>query len=841
MTKPMRTLLLFSLLLILGIQAQAQIPVDNPYRSRFNHVMPAAPFHWTDSIRWDVIVNINDYANLVKRIKDPGTLNDEDSLNDWKDAFYAAQTALVNAGGGVLYFPKLPQRYDGPGGVEPGKDSAYFFSDHLFLKSNVILRGETPAPNQMDARLNTFAPPTYFEFPLYNYTGTNDVPNSTAFKEITVDTAGIVGRGKPGFRNIGIVYIDINRGRFAAHPTFRDTTIGSITYSVAVEKPRNVLVLGMRSNNVAIPDLSIPSAILPASKTWHRWPWRFAANVDVYVAANCIVAGCRMNDYQNNARNNLRRIQDNSFPQAGYVPNPATNQPACFPSPDQAKFNYNNHYGIILNRLKKTGYNTTKGFVSNASPQQEPELYAPGNEVVDCWVYKTSRVGIHAAGLGLKIKGNVIEDSPTKETSIGPTGASCLNASYPDCNTPTFENRGIDFCGWGVTIDSNTTTAYRVKLLPSDKHSSDGEGWYFQGASGSTARDITITRNKFIGNFNGLCDVLCNTNINKGYNGFANSSTIQNVVVRDNDFGNIPFRIRVDGDNPQNYTINGLQVFKNTKLHSIEVYAKGCGSGSYVYKNTKTSEPLPNCNPNPADLRIDCFTSLDSNMAFRNENSNVGFSTWPSVAGDDRTGCGNPCPTGGPSCGFPTANITDPTGAINCFARNAQVIVTVDYSLSDICAPDSVVLFKKAGVRVEKVDLGLAPGSGQAIFSTYSTPATAWVSEPIYAVAYKSGYSGQSVNYLIKECVAVQDEVSALPGVILYPNPARSVLYYNVANLPASGVLRLRDVSGRILVEQSEDFNQQIGSLQVQNLSPGLYFVEIQSEKHTLRRRIVLE
>jgi hypothetical protein len=282
-------------------------------------------------------------------------------------------------------------------------------------------------------------------------------------------------------------------------------------------------------------------------------------------------------------------------------------------------------------------------------------------------------------------------------------------------------------------------------------------------------------------------------------------------------------------------------VYDNTGLHSIEVYAKGCGDSSRVYNNTKTTVQLPVCNPNPADLTIDCFTSLNGNPLLRNENSNIGFSTWPSVAGDDRTGCGNPCPTGGPSCGFPSAFISDPTGAVNCYPRSSQVIVTVNYSLSDICAPDSVVLYKKAGVKVETVTQGLAPGSGQAIFTTYNTPATAWVSEPIYAIAYKSGYEGQSVNYLIKECVSVQEEKAALPSVVLYPNPARSVLYYTVSNLPASGEIRLRDVSGRILLQKTENFQNQGGSLQLKGLSSGLYFVEIQSQGQTLRKRIVLE
>lgn len=819
----------------LGSAKGQSIPTDNPLRTRYGAMLPAAPFHWTDSINWGNVVNIQSYANLVQRIDDPGEEDEAYLQNDWLPAFNAAQNALVASGGGVIYFPPLPQKYDGEGGIDPGKDSAYFFSDHILLKSNVILRGATP-PN-LDARQPNFTPPSFIEFPRYRGGTSVSVPNSTSFKEITVDTAGIVGIGKPGFKNIGVVYLDVNRGRFAAHPTFRKDVTPNGTFGIANEKPRNVLILGMRSNNVAIPDLNIPNSLpdLPAAtdRLAKRWSWRFAANIDVYVSANCIVAGCRLNDYlNNNGRGNLRRILDNSFNQSNYIPNAASNEPPCFPTPDQAKFDYNAHYGIIVNKLKKSGYNTTEGFRSNASPQEEPELYAPGNWVLDNWIFKNSRVAIHAAGNGLVVKGNVTKDDPSKQVAIGPTGATCLRESYPPANTPTFENRGIDISGWNVLVDSNTVEAFRHRLLPSNVYSGDGEGWYFQGPSGSTARDITISNNRYIGSSAGFCDAVLNTNTNKGFNGFTNTTSIQNVRVFNNDNGGIPFRIESSGTPPVGYIVRGLRIYNNTNLHSIRVRAAGCGDSSFVYNNAKGGG-------NPAcglqDLDIDCFTSINADFNQRNENSNTGFQSFPANPnGDDRPNCQNACPNGGPTCGFPSSTITDIGQP--CFVAGQQVLVSVAYNLAN-CAPDSIVLFRGSGIRVEKVSSGLISGSGETIFTSYTAP-TSGFAEPIYTIAYKEGYTGQSASRLVKICVSNAELANQSNEIALFPNPATSEVQLKWAQAVEGMQIRALSLEGKVWFSQI--FGGTQARIAINQLPKGLYILELKAGNKLVRKRLMV-
>ena len=817
---------LLLLLFLFSKSIIAQTPTDNPYRTRYGSIIPAAPFHWTDSIRWNNVVNILDYANLVVRIDDPGEEDDAYLQNNWLPAFTAAQNALVAAGGGVIFFPFLGPKYDGDGGIDPGKDSAYFFSDHLRLKSNVILRGETP-PN-LDARNANFTPPSYFEFPRYRGGTSVSVNNNTAFKEITVDTTGIVGPGRPGFRNIGIVYLDINRGRFAAHPTF--------TIAVANEKPRNVLILGIRSNNVAVPERKVPDD-LPATpaavdRLAKRWSWHLAANIDVYVSANCVVAGCRMNDYLNNTgRGTLRRILDNSFNQSNYIPKVCRDVP-CSPTPSQAKFDYNAHYGVLLNRLKKTGYNIADvGFQSNSTPDMEPELFAPGNIVIDNWIYKTSRVAIQAAGNGLIVKGNITKDDNVKQAAIGPNGSNCLCQDYPPNNTPTFENRGIDVAGWNVLVDNNTVESFRHKLIPSNKYSGDGEGWYFQGVYGTTARDLTFSNNTYIGSTDGFCDAILNTFTNKGFNGITNTNSIQNVRVFNNDNGGIPFRVESNGTPPIAYTIQGLKIYNNTNLHSIRIKATGCGDSAFVTNNTKGGA---NGACGLADLEIDCFTSLNPDYAQRNVNSNIGFSFLAN--GASRSGCANVC-SNSPTCGFPSGFIAP---FQNCPPNSQQLILTVNYSLSGSCSPDSIVLFKNSGIRVEKVDgFTLVPGTGEAVFTNYITPPNWNNPETLYAIIYRVNTpTGQtpskSLCFLGVEPLSIQTN-----QIKMYPNPTSKTLNFETEGLTGTGTVRISDLRGRTLIQKDILMGQ--SSADVSGLAKGTYLVQFRIKNQNVVKKLLID
>ena len=104
--------------------AQAQTPTDNPFTARYSAY--SSTQHWTDSINWSNTVNIQAYANLTTTeivddlIEGPGKV-----LQCWDSAYHAAVAALQATGGGVIYFPALPQR-------NVGVDSSYYFCKIFF-------------------------------------------------------------------------------------------------------------------------------------------------------------------------------------------------------------------------------------------------------------------------------------------------------------------------------------------------------------------------------------------------------------------------------------------------------------------------------------------------------------------------------------------------------------------------------------------------------------------------------------------------------------------------------------------------------------------------------------
>ncbi|MCC3428535.1 MAG: hypothetical protein JGK08_00135, partial [Microcoleus sp. PH2017_04_SCI_O_A] len=151
---------------LLGCGSSSGGPTDNPIDSRYGK----QSYPWTSEIKWSCAYNIQDFQG--------GTLIDRFN--------FARDIAAAN-GGGVVYFPA----------------GTYEFPDSIYLKSGVVIRGETPA--MTDAKQTLYNPPTKFVFPKYEpqLSGMGS-PNSTAFKRIFTENPNTDS-------NIGVVNLDINR------------------------------------------------------------------------------------------------------------------------------------------------------------------------------------------------------------------------------------------------------------------------------------------------------------------------------------------------------------------------------------------------------------------------------------------------------------------------------------------------------------------------------------------------------------------------------------------------------------------------------------------------------
>ncbi len=211
----------------------AQIPTDNPYRTRY-HIE-----HWSDSLPWKRVIN----ATLTKGLIDMHGKVDSLQLDNT-----LKEISLV---GGVLYFPA----------------GIYYFASDLKLYDGVIIRGANPSIT--DAKHSDYSPATKFVFPKYAYSDQgNGTPNSSAFKRIFV--------GDNQTSNSGIVNVDVNRAM--------------INFSTG--ECDNIFVYGVRSNNAATVSRQ---PMVGEKRAWQRLPGG-EENIDITTLRNALVANCRIND-----------------------------------------------------------------------------------------------------------------------------------------------------------------------------------------------------------------------------------------------------------------------------------------------------------------------------------------------------------------------------------------------------------------------------------------------------------------------------------------------------------------------------------------------------------------
>ncbi|MCC5807467.1 MAG: right-handed parallel beta-helix repeat-containing protein [Opitutales bacterium] len=497
---------LFRPLLICGalaaVSTAGALPTNNPVAE---HYGPEA-FPWTDELPWASVFDVTTF---------PGETDEE--------RFYAAQEAVVAAGGGVVYFPA----------------GVYTFTDHLELKDGVILRGPAPATAATEI---DFAPPARLEFPKYHFVAEGEgTPNDTAFKFIRVAPDNLGSRH-------GVVNLDVNRAGLrlgGGHPDVR-----------------NVIAFGVRSNNVAEASDQVP---WQQQHAWQRHSWRFTRNINAFAYENVLVANCRIND-KHWLQHRLIDGRDtfgidlsqpewevDDFEQEGFLiaeENGSWATPPRALAGHQAVFSYTDNYGIAV-RGSAGGFN-------GAAPHESPSLFRRGVSIEDNWVYGTMRVKIHTSGDGLVIRNNTLRDRLGKQHFMHPTGQRLARAAN------TLENRGIDWSGRNVLVENNDVEVFRHQMRGTHYYSVDGEGILFQECCGGTIIDGIILRNNttnaYIGIYkqpylrNALIEhntVTLGETAGTGLGIFVDANTnnraapLYNVIVRDN---TVEMGMRVTGD-----------------------------------------------------------------------------------------------------------------------------------------------------------------------------------------------------------------------------------------------------------------------------------------------------
>ncbi|MGC9449996.1 MAG: fibronectin type III domain-containing protein [Oceanipulchritudo sp.] len=468
-------------------------------------------------------------------------------------AFLSARDALIALGGGVLYFPA----------------GDYVFTESIGLVDNVVLRGADPVI--ADATDPDYRPPSRLIFPKFNFVASGTgTPWDTAFKGIGMASGSGI--------NVGLVNLDVNRASISAG--------GGGTNS------ENVVILGVRSNNVASPQpWTVPT---PEQNDWQIHPYRFASNISASAYRNVLVANCMVNDAHywlhrqddgkdmTGAPADLASLEIDDFEEPGYLIKDGTVWKTLEEiSGEPYVFEYTDHYGI--NVQGSTGE-------WGAPPWVQPNLFYSGAVIRDNWIYTTMRVKVDCSGRGLVVKDNVMKDRQGKTRWYDPNGEKRVS------NSATLENRGIDWRGHDVLIEGNEIEVFRHLLNGGPYSSVDGEGILHQEVHGTTI-DNVIIRNNTVNAYIGIYKMPYTRNVLIEGNTLISPAYIQvesdtnnndfpmyNVIVRNNivDKG---ISIRADYYSPG---VLSADVYDNLMDGTLEIEDHAVHSG-----NTKKDGVTP--------------------------------------------------------------------------------------------------------------------------------------------------------------------------------------------------------------------------------------------------------
>lgn len=405
-------------------------PVDDP-AARYG-------LAWTGALPWDRVVVVTNFAGA-----------------SWDERFAAAQRAVAEQGGGVVYFPA----------------GDYAFTNTLYLESHVIVRGA--APDQRGVRGETihgardleYRVPTRFMFPRYvfstNGTGT---ARDSAFK-------GIELRDPDRTTHCGVVNVALMHGHvhFGCDVYEAQRFIdGFATYG------RNHIVYGCRITNAAILDPRLPR---DWQKPWQRWTHRHRAAIDIRAAANVLVAN-----------NQIPESTDADFMMAGYRirtgnqrepwREDAGEQQLGYGTRDDIAFRYDNRPGIYVN------YGAVEG-----TPESHPHAFAPGIDIRENYVFCYGCLAIGFSGDGTHCGLNTIRYPPDAYLPIfdGETDSHFTN-----------NNRAIEARGWRWTIVGNDYEVYsNLQFNPGQfgGHYGDCEGIMHEAHNNVSIKDSRLLYN----------------------------------------------------------------------------------------------------------------------------------------------------------------------------------------------------------------------------------------------------------------------------------------------------------------------------------------------------------
>ena len=766
------------LCLLLGstFAALAQAPTDNPYQTKYN-----PDIHWTNDILWSNTVDATAGANGLSTVSSDSVANTT-NLNN-----LIATTSTT--GGGVIFIPA----------------GTYYFADSIELQSNVVLRG--PASIQDSATSADFAPPARLVFPIMMDTAAaitgNGLDRTKYFKRIKAASRA---------ENTGLVNLDINGAVIMVFPqeAYADSTNAAGTQTrIPRDYNQNVIMMGIRQNHAVLPDPYIPRQ---DHENWQRMGWRFTPNIGLYVSENAVVANCRLNDYENN---NVHPIVHMQYRQPGYKANnesDATKSCSSIPADGSGSiFKYTDHYGVIINKTKITNvggayatpiyesYNLW-GAIKTAEPDEEPDYYAKGVEVLDNWVFATQRVKLHVGGLGMIVKNNELHDLPRsqKDRFVNPTGQDCKATP----GQTTFEDRGIDWAGWDVELSNNFIETYPTNVNAAGP-SNAGEGILLQNDAGTTVNGFLVDNNVLSGE--------------NSYIGVYKTYDVNNVNITNNRFENLGCKgaapVLILAENGGTNTINNVVVSNNT---GIDIPSGCTGLAKIAISSANNPQTGSNVvvasNSGNGTIAAPCFATLSNNIGLTPNSSPPLCLGSNYIAGNFIMNADTTIQTSASSVSY-TATIKVRTDGITS-AATADFILdrTIELSNVFVSGTDSTVSYTFNN---------LMPGND-------------------YYISARLKQGNNRLGYVEPVKISVRVATGLKPAMkgksmlaSVFPNPTEDGRFtVRLDNNQNQAMLRVTDLQGRVVMTTVANNNQDT-QLNMSRYAKGIYLLEIsQKDQH---------
>ncbi|MEO5777023.1 MAG: M4 family metallopeptidase [Flavobacterium sp.] len=124
-----------------------------------------------------------------------------------------------------------------------------------------------------------------------------------------------------------------------------------------------------------------------------------------------------------------------------------------------------------------------------------------------------------------------------------------------------------------------------------------------------------------------------------------------------------------------------------------------------------------------------------------------------------------------------------------------------------------------------------------AFGSTSPTPQSNMLFRFVFESDSTDNYDGVLIDNFVIETTLGTDEFSPA-NVNIYPNPAKGILNYTINNDIVLTAITINDISGKQIFKSANSINN---SIDVSNLSSGVYFVTFKSDKNSVTKKFIKE